>query len=296
MARIRNLKPQFFKHAELYDAEHASGLPLRVAYAGLWCVADREGRFKWKPREIKLEVLPYDTVDMSAVLDALVRYGFIFKYKCAGQEYGFIPTFKQHQFINRNEAQSTIPAPSENSNAQSLPDSAPSPVVTPPEIHREYTGGLDTDTDISDTDVQHASRAAPPVEPTSTPPSKPKRQNRTPLPEAFPGDDEMADALAFWRTKGRTDLRCVDEMAKFRAHHTAHGKTMADWPAAWRTWFHNALAFNRVEHANGRHESPLQQSERIARELIREDASDEGANPGPRGVPRIALRPAGNER
>lgn len=86
---------------------------------------------------------------------------------------------------------------------------------------------------------------SPPVEPASTPPSKPKRQNRTTLPEAFPNDDDMADALAFWRTKGRTDLRCVDEMAKFRAHHTAHGKTMADWPAAWRTWFHNALDFNR---------------------------------------------------
>lgn len=113
MARIRTIKPGFFTHAELYDAERASGLPLRLAFAGLWTVADREGRFKWRPREIKLAVLPFDDVDMAAVLDALVKYRFIFKYKCVGEEYGFIPSFASHQHVNPREALSTIPSPTE---------------------------------------------------------------------------------------------------------------------------------------------------------------------------------------
>ena len=48
MARIRTIKPEFFRHEALYEAEHETGLPLRVAYAGLWTAADREGRFQWK--------------------------------------------------------------------------------------------------------------------------------------------------------------------------------------------------------------------------------------------------------
>lgn len=111
MSRIRTIKPGFFKNAELYDAEAGTGLPLRVAYAGLWTVADREGRFKWKPREIKTDVLPYDNCDMAEVLNALASRNFIFKYKCAGEDYGYIPKFKEHQHVNPRESLSTIPSP-----------------------------------------------------------------------------------------------------------------------------------------------------------------------------------------
>ena len=71
VARIRTIKPEFFRHAGLFDLEQETGLPLRVAFAGLWTAADREGRFAWKPRELKLDCLPFDLVDFSRVLDAL---------------------------------------------------------------------------------------------------------------------------------------------------------------------------------------------------------------------------------
>jgi hypothetical protein len=34
MARIRTIKPEFFRHGGLFDAEIETGLPLRVAFAG----------------------------------------------------------------------------------------------------------------------------------------------------------------------------------------------------------------------------------------------------------------------
>ena len=46
MSRIRTVKPELFKHEELFDTELASGLPLRLAFTGLFTVADCEGRFK----------------------------------------------------------------------------------------------------------------------------------------------------------------------------------------------------------------------------------------------------------
>lgn len=114
MARIRTIKPGFFRHAELFEAEKSSGLPLRIAFAGLWTAADREGRFKWKPRELKLDCLPHDDVDFSRVLDALVTGGWVVRYAVDGAEYGAIPTWKEHQIINNREMASDLPAPNEN--------------------------------------------------------------------------------------------------------------------------------------------------------------------------------------
>jgi hypothetical protein len=109
MGRIRSIKPEFFRHEELYDAENKSGLPLRVAFAGLFTVADRAGRFKWKPRTLKFDVLPWDDVDMNAVLAALVTYGFIKHYIVDGKSYGWIPTFADHQVVNNKESKSVLP-------------------------------------------------------------------------------------------------------------------------------------------------------------------------------------------
>jgi hypothetical protein len=111
MARIRTIKPDFFRHEELYQAEKETGLPLRIAFAGLWTVADREGRFRWRPREIKLDVLPYDDVDFSRVLDALTTRHFLAKYSLADDVYGYIPSFKKHQLVNNRESASRLPDP-----------------------------------------------------------------------------------------------------------------------------------------------------------------------------------------
>ncbi len=113
MGRIRTIKPEYFRHLEIFEAEEETGLPLRVAYAALWTVADREGRFKWIPRQLKIDCLPYDDVCFSRVLHALATRGFIQKYVQNGKEYGLIPTFKDHQVINNREAESKIPKPND---------------------------------------------------------------------------------------------------------------------------------------------------------------------------------------
>jgi len=91
--RIRTIKPEFFLHEGLFEAERATKLPLRLAFAGLWCAADREGRFKWEPRRLGVQILPYDNADFARVLDALATRGFIRKYALGTAEYGVIPSF-----------------------------------------------------------------------------------------------------------------------------------------------------------------------------------------------------------
>lgn len=114
MSRIRTVKPDLFRHEELFDAELSSGLPLRLAFVGLFTVADCAGRFIWKPRTIKLDVLPHDAVDFAAVLAALEQHGFIRSYIVEGVKYGFIPSFTKHQRLQTKEieAGSSFPDPS----------------------------------------------------------------------------------------------------------------------------------------------------------------------------------------
>ncbi len=111
MSRIRTIKPEFFKHEQLFDAEAETGLPLRLAFAGLWTCCDKAGRFEWRPRALKTDVLPYDDVDFSRVLDALVTRGFVVKYRVHGKDYGVVPGFERHQVINNRETDSKLPPP-----------------------------------------------------------------------------------------------------------------------------------------------------------------------------------------
>jgi hypothetical protein len=111
MARIRSVKPEFFRHEELYEAERASGMPLRLAFAGLWTCCDKNGVFPWRPRALKLDVLPYDELDFAAVLAALEGGEFISKFKHEGELYGIVPNFRKHQRISGKELQNPAQYP-----------------------------------------------------------------------------------------------------------------------------------------------------------------------------------------
>ncbi len=111
MSKIRTVKPELFRHVHLFEAEKKYQLPLRLAFIGLFTCCDREGRFRWEPRPLKLDILPYDDIDFSKILDALWAAGFIKKYTAQGKSYGYIPSWHQHQSINKHEPISKLPNP-----------------------------------------------------------------------------------------------------------------------------------------------------------------------------------------
>ncbi len=139
MSRIRTIKPELFKHDELFDAEINHKLPLRVAFMGLFTCCDRDGRFKWHPRRLKTDILPYDDVDPEQVFNILAQYGFIKKYEYQGQFYGYIPSWHKHQHVNNRESKSTLPAPhNENFTTEIIQSNSTNPtLVTEPTIMTE---------------------------------------------------------------------------------------------------------------------------------------------------------------
>ncbi len=83
MARIRYIKPAFFTDEEIGDLKPIE----RLAYAGLWCYADRSGRLEDRPRSLKVKILPYDNVDFDEILNVLTAKPFIIRYSANGSNY-----------------------------------------------------------------------------------------------------------------------------------------------------------------------------------------------------------------
>ena len=70
-------------------------------------------------------------------------------------------------------------------------------------------------------------------------------KKRTSLPDDFPNTEAESKAEAYWQKNSRTDLCLVTERELFRAHHERKAELCASWDAAWRTWYVNAIKFNK---------------------------------------------------
>jgi hypothetical protein len=135
MARIRNIKPEFFRHEELQDLElkNPGKYPMFV-YEALWSQCDRQGVFLWKPKILKLDILPFLPFDMEDTLKILSDAGYIIKYTAEGKDYGIIPTFEKHQSISRAERENRniYPLPANNTETVSQPYSNHTETVSQP--------------------------------------------------------------------------------------------------------------------------------------------------------------------
>lgn len=132
MARARNLKPGFFTNDLLAEVA-----PLgRLLFAGLWTLADREGRLLDRPRKIKAELLPYDDADIDALLAALAERGFLARYQADGVQVIQIVNWSKHQQPHVNERASDLPRMDAGAVAPaSSSEQHPTSMVQVPEEH-----------------------------------------------------------------------------------------------------------------------------------------------------------------
>jgi hypothetical protein len=76
MARSRIIKPGFFRNEDLAELPAMT----RLLFAGLWTLADKEGRLEDRPKRIRADVFPYDDLtgaDVHTMLHELAAGGFI---------------------------------------------------------------------------------------------------------------------------------------------------------------------------------------------------------------------------
>lgn len=99
MPRARNLKYSFFT-----DEVIADNPPLaRLLYQGLWTIADFNGNLEWRPKRIKVLILPYDDVDIEELAINLDKSRLITFYSVNEKRYVHIENFTKHQNPHKNE-------------------------------------------------------------------------------------------------------------------------------------------------------------------------------------------------
>lgn len=99
------MKPGFFQNEQLAELPFEA----RLLFIGLWCMADREGRLENRPKRIKMNVFPADSIDVEPLLDGLEGRGLIERYEAKGVPCIEIPKFLEHQRPHHQERASQIP-------------------------------------------------------------------------------------------------------------------------------------------------------------------------------------------
>lgn len=104
MSRIRTIKPDAFRSETLAEVS----LTAERTFFGLLTEVDDEGRIKERPAVLNgalWSLRPEHTVqDMVRDLDELQREDLICRYSIGSAAYFHLPTFRQHQKINRPTA------------------------------------------------------------------------------------------------------------------------------------------------------------------------------------------------
>lgn len=107
MARARNIKPGFAKNEDLAECSFAA----RLCFALLPTLADREGRLEDRPKRIKGELFPFDSIEVDPLLAELAKHGFIERYAAEGRGLIQIIAFHKHQHPHHKEPESDLPPP-----------------------------------------------------------------------------------------------------------------------------------------------------------------------------------------
>jgi len=147
MARIRTIKPDFWKHEELSELAPE----VHMLAAALLNYADDEGYFRANPKLVKAECCPLreDSVSVHDALNQLSDIGYIRLFTGSdGKAYGHVCTFTEHQKINR-------PSPSKIKPLDLGSEASPTThgtfsELSPPEGNREQGTGKGTDVAVAD--------------------------------------------------------------------------------------------------------------------------------------------------
>lgn len=272
MARSRNIKPSFFTNDLLAECEPLA----RILFAGLWTIADREGRLHDRPKKIKVEVLPYDQCDVDALLWQLAGRGFIARYSENNDRFIQIIAFSKHQNPHLKEAVSEIPGISDTS------------TILAPDLH--HTSPALTLNPITLTLNPY---------PLTLKPQSDARTGRAKKNTGISLDDLSIDHVSEWLMKKRVGGKylTIDEQAlleKFKDYCRSTGKKYADYTAAFRNsfeWDNPPLKGNSRENTS-RNPAEHNKLERAKDALNRGRAAYEAQLQREQGMAGPALPPA----
>jgi hypothetical protein len=254
MSRTRTLKGKFFQNEVLGQIPPFG----RLLFAGLWTIADRDGRLEDRPARIVAELFPYDrdlcAVDVDHLLMLLDVGGLIVRYQVDGCAYIEIVKWTDHQHPHPREVASTIPAYNNGGNCKRKQHLGDAKAVSGNGLDHAQghakvyvepggcsgstgsTGSTDNPSGMPGFSIHQTLSLEPSLEPRT---EKPARGER--LAEGW----RLPLQWGQWAMHecGMTHEQVTDQASRFADHwHAAAGRNAAklDWQATWRNWCRRA--------------------------------------------------------
>lgn len=96
MARIRNIKPDFWTDEKLVELDPWE----RLLFIGLWNFADDEGFMPYSPKRIKMQIFPGDSLEVSRGLQSLISTGLVRLYDSSDGQVLHVSNWTKHQKVS----------------------------------------------------------------------------------------------------------------------------------------------------------------------------------------------------
>lgn len=96
MARIRTIKPEFWVDDQIVELDYAT----RLLFIGLWNFVDDEGYVEYKPKRIKMQIFPADSLDVSGMLTNLLEMGRLARFTSDQGDLLRVVNWDRHQKIS----------------------------------------------------------------------------------------------------------------------------------------------------------------------------------------------------
>jgi hypothetical protein len=229
MARARNIKPAFFVNESLAELDPID----RLAFIGLWTIADFKGCIEYRPKRIKMQILPYDNCDFETIAINLDNSGFIKMYSVNGERYIKIINFERHQNPHKNEKEK----------GSDIPDYNPQAIEVIEEIKESRKIAINQDkngTARADS-LLLIPESLNPI--TDIPEKKTRAQFIKP---------SLIDIENHMLTKGLNFEQAKHESNKFYNYYESNGwkvgkNKMANWKASASGWLNRSKDFNKPE-------------------------------------------------
>ncbi|UKA69558.1 hypothetical protein [Arthrobacter sp. FW306-06-A] len=96
MARIRNIKPDFWTDEKLVELETWE----RLLFIGLWNFADDEGYMPYSPKRIKMQIFPGDSLEVSRGIQSLISIGAVELFDSEFGQVLHVAKWSKHQKVS----------------------------------------------------------------------------------------------------------------------------------------------------------------------------------------------------
>ena len=230
LARIRNIKPEFFDDPEVGTLSMAA----RVFFIGLLTQADRRGRLADSPARLKTRIMPFDDVDVVLLLDELQKVDMIRRYSDDKRHHLiWIRSFEKHQRPHPREPESEI-APCLGGSGRVKKRPA---VKKNGQPCKKTAGRVETEileTEILETEILETPAAAPPP-----PPPPPAAEGGfEQFWSAYPNKRGKDDARRAWKKRHPSEalteiILTAIEAQKSWPQWVKDGRRFIPYPATW---------------------------------------------------------------